>query len=464
MPVQIWNFQPGWIVLSHLLSRKWASFLFVGKQGKPVLIRMLAAEVALSYQIFSASLKHPSPYMNGTLLLDLDGTLIENSFGQFLPAYLNAIGAYFSDLIPPDKLIAELLTGSNLTIENLRPDKTLHQVFYEYFYQTLELEEGIFKPRLEAFYREIYPGIRQVTRQKPEAIHFVERALQKDFQLVIATNPLFPRVAVEERLLWAGLPSSQYPFKMITCMENFHFTKPHLEYYAEILSQLGWPEGPIVSVGDDFTQDIFPSQSLGIPVFWIKTGKQAVEADMPYLNVPHGNHEEAFQWILSSQASDLTPNYDTMQSSLATLRATPAALLTLTEKINSVKWNIRPAVGEWALVEIICHLRDIDREINLPRIQKILKENNPLLAGLDTDQWSEQRGYLSQDGERALKEFVATRIELMDLLDKISPEEIKRTARHTILGWTTIEEQIRIAAAHERLHVKEFVKIASTVE
>ena len=39
------------------------------------------------------------------------------------------------------------------------------------------------------------------------------------------------------------------------------------------------------------------------------------------------------------------------------------------------------------MTEIICHLRDVEREVNLPRIRRVLAEQNPFLVGEVTDVW-----------------------------------------------------------------------------
>ncbi len=396
--------------------------------------------------------------MTGFLLLDLDGTLLENLSERFLPAYLQAISQYMADIVPPDRFVQALMVGTEKMVKNLRPDLTLKQVFSQFFYPELGIEQKALDQRLDTFYQQVFPQIKQVTALKPEAKGFVDGALAAGFQIVIATTPLFPLVAIQERLAWAGFPVADYSFKLITSFEKCHFSKPHPEYYAEILAQLGWPDGAIVSIGDDFKQDITPSKTLGLPVYWVQS--EGSPATNP--SVPQGSLKQAWSWITSSSPGSLVPDFETLKNSLAILRSTPAALSTWGETIGTDDWNLRPKPDEWALVEIVCHIRDIEQEINLPRLRKTLTMKHPHLTGQDTNRWADERGYLQESGPKALQEFIAARIELINLLENLSPDDWQKTARHTILGRTTIEEQVRIAAAHERLHVRDFVRIAST--
>ena len=116
---------------------------------------------------------------------------------------------------------------------------------------------------------------------------------------------------------------------------------------------------------------------------------------------------------------------------------------------------------EWCPVEIVCHLLDVDAEVNLPRIRKVLQEDNPFISGKDTDRWAEERAYICQDGPRSLEKFLATRIELLNLLTRISSEDWSRPARHAIFGPTQFGELISIIAGHDRLHVRQIHRALS---
>jgi hypothetical protein len=140
---------------------------------------------------------------------------------------------------------------------------------------------------------------------------------------------------------------------------------------------------------------------------------------------------------------------------LAVLRSTPAVLDTLGRDLPSEAWTKRPEPGEWSLTEILCHLRDVEIEVNLPRVQLLLEQNNPFLPGKDTDPWAVQRHYVRQDGIQALHKFTTARLELLDLLEAVQPEDWNRPARHAIFGPTWLAELVRINAGHDRLHVRQ---------
>ena len=80
----------------------------------------------------------------------------------------------------------------------------------------------------------------------------------------LATNPLFPSVATQTRIRWAGLEPED--FELITTYENIRFCKPNPDYYVEILKRLGVKAKNCLMVGNDVGEDMV-ARDLGIQVF-----------------------------------------------------------------------------------------------------------------------------------------------------------------------------------------------------
>jgi hypothetical protein len=282
----------------------------------------------------------------------------------------------------------------------------------------------------------------------------VEWAFAQGHRVAIATNPLFPLKAIQHRLRWAGLPPEKYPFALVSSYETFHFTKEMVAYYPEILAQLGWPEDPAVMVGDDIEREVKPTQAAGLPVFWVrKPGEVSAEP----AGVPQGTLESFRGWLEQAAPQALKVAFESPQAILANLRSTPAALATITASLSLEAWTNIPTPGEWCLTEIICHLRDMEREVNLPRIRKVLAEQNPFLVGESTDVWVKERRYADQDGRKALAEFTTARKQTLGLLDGLVAEW-SRPARHAIFGPTTLQELVGFVASHDRSHVHQVWK------
>ena len=135
-----------------------------------------------------------------------------------------------------------------------------------------------------------------------------------------------------------------------------------------------------------------------------------------------------------------------------------AALATILVGWSATELTSQPEPGEWSAVEVLCHLRDVEQEVNLVRLEKVMESENPFIAGQDTDRWAIDRQYILQDCLDALGAFQQTRIELLARLEALSEEDWQRPVRHAIFGPTRLVELINIIAGHDRLHVRQVMK------
>jgi FMN phosphatase YigB (HAD superfamily) len=380
-----------------------------------------------------------------SVLLDLDDTLLSNNMDTFLPAYLKVFGRYMADIIPPEIFIEEILNGTMKMYANTDPEITLDRAFADHFFPAVGHAEADLLPRLESFYSDVFPSLRELTSPRPDAVDLVESLFELELDIVIATNPLFPRTAVEQRLGWAGLSSDKFPYAQVTSYEQYHFTKPSPVYYAEILGRIGKTPGVAVMVGNDPANDLVPAQTLGITVFH-------VDAD-PRDDFPAGGLSDILPWIENlPETSQPAIQQNTLVIG-ACLNGQLAALRSMMSDVNVATWARRPSDDNWAPVEIVAHLRDVDAEVSLPRIHAILSEDTPLIQAVDPDSWTLERGYINESGPNVLESFTKIRKELIDTVGSLDAKALSRPAIHALLGPTTLGEIITIMTEHDLIHL-----------
>lgn len=394
-----------------------------------------------------------------TVLFDLDDTLLQNDINLFLPAYLKALGGHMARFVAPDKMVPTLLNATqNMTLNEL-PGMSLEATFDQAFYPAIgQSKEGL-RPALEDFYDRVFPTLQPLTAQKPESIDLVRRARALGHSLVVATNPLFPRKAIEHRMRWAGLPPEEAGFALFTSYESFHFAKPNPAFFAEVLAQLGWPDQPAVVIGNSLSDDILPAAALGLPAFWVTESAEALPPALHPLS-SQGTIDQAGAWL--ERVNEARPKWEisTPAGLIAVLAATPAAFDTLARGLSTRQWEQRPEPTEWSVTEILCHLRDVDAEVNLPRIEKVLAGDNPFLPGINSDTWTDERKYCNQDGQLALSEFIMSRVEILNRLKSLTPVQWNLPARHAIFGPTRLFELVSFFVTHDQSHVQQIYQAA----
>lgn len=385
-----------------------------------------------------------------TLLLDLDDTLLDTNLSAFIPAYFQALAKDLAPHIDPSLMMRALLHGTNLMNQSDDFSRTLSDVFDDAFYPQLSLSKDELLPAIENFYDHIFPSLQGLTAQKPDAKPFVEWASANGHRIAIATDPLLPRKATYHRLRWAGFDPEQ--FELVTTFEGFHFSKTHAAYYAEVLGRLGWPDEPVLMVGNDFERDIQPAQKLGLATFHVD--EESASSSGPEAGA-RGTLTDLRRWLESADVKSLLPNFNSVDSILAVTMSTPAVLNGLLSEITSEQWKRKSSIDAWTLTELVCHLRDTEREIHHMQLKLFTEQDEPFIPRPDTGVWASQRDYLHENGATVLAEFNAARQTTMSALKNISPDDWKRKARHAIFGPTTFQEVVGFIAEHDRLHIQQ---------
>jgi FMN phosphatase YigB (HAD superfamily) len=393
-----------------------------------------------------------------TLLFDLDDTLLGNDMGTFIPAYFEQITCHFP-AVDPQQLINALMSATRATLANRDASRNLSTILYQRLFPAMGWEQAEWLPRFEEFYRTRFTHLRGLTEARPATRPLLEWAIAAGYEVVIATSPLFPRLAIKERLRWAGI--ADLPFVRVTSLENSHFTKPHPEYFAEILAHLGRRPEEALMVGNDWENDIAPSVALGLANYWIAPSDSAPPAESPH-TFGIGSLPAFWEWAkVTLSTLTLPPPPATALPHL--LRGNLAAIVGALDTATEATWQARPDPAEWSLTEIVCHLRDVDVEVNVPRFHAIVETDNPFISGADTHPWAVERDYQSQSGPEALKAFCAARGHLADFLAGQPLSVWNRTARHALFGPTTLAEIVGWILDHDRIHLEQLQKTGRSV-
>lgn len=394
-----------------------------------------------------------------TLLLDLDDTLLDTHVEAFLPIYYKALADYLESKVPPADLMSALRSGIGNMLANEDPSRTLQDVFEADFYPRLTVPKDELRIAIQEFYRSVFPTLRSATRLRPGASELVDWALDQGHQLAIATDPVFPRAATIERVRWAGLQPSQ--FDLISSFETFHFTKSKPAFLAEFAGRLGWPDRSIVMAGNDAERDLAPAAALGFSTFRVN-GAGPEHGAAAHIrsgeSTPaslHGDLGSLRNWLMGFQSGGSGRPRLSKQGTLAMLLSTPAVLHGLTRNLDSSTWRAKTSVEDWALIELVCHLRDTEREVHLAQIEALVSDPQPFVPRPDAAVWAAQRRYLDEDGPAALEGFAQARQATLRRLGG-QPDAIwSKSARHAIFGPTTFSEVIGFMADHDRMHVQQ---------
>ena len=229
-----------------------------------------------------------------TVLFDLDGTLLPMDQDIFVKTYFGLLAKRLAPLgYEPTELIKAVWAGTKAMIKNTG-EKTNEEVFWDDFASRYGEEARNDLPEFDAFYREIFDQVKEVCGFNPRAKEVVNLLKEKGIRVALATNPIFPAIATEKRIAWAGL--SPKDFELYTTYENSNCCKPNPEYYKEILNKLGVKPEECLMVGNDVSDDMV-AQKLGMKVFLL-TDCLINKTDTDVSEYPNGNFDDLINYFL----------------------------------------------------------------------------------------------------------------------------------------------------------------------
>jgi HAD superfamily hydrolase (TIGR01549 family) len=204
--------------------------------------------------------------MKKAILFDLDGTLLPMDTEDFVQKYIQFIAADVKHLVEPQTFVAALWQATHAMINNTDPELTNEMTFEQTFLSLVQLEKEQIWPTFERFYEEKFPELHVHTAPTTLARKIVETAVAEGYRVAIATNPVFPRLAIEHRMRWAQI--DDLPFELVTVYEQSRFTKPHPQYYQSIADQLGLAPEECIMVGNDVQEDL-SAGTIGMTTFLV---------------------------------------------------------------------------------------------------------------------------------------------------------------------------------------------------
>lgn len=204
--------------------------------------------------------------MFNTILFDLDGTLAPFLQDEFVRTYFKALVRRLTPMgYDGERLIQALWKGVGAMVENSGLF-TNRQVFWDVFTRELGIQALALESILDDFYSREFDGVRTVLRENVDRSGLIRSLRERGYTLVLATNPIFPAVAVETRLGWVGLRGTD--FDWVTTYENSRSSKPNPAYYRDILGRVGKQGGECLMAGNNPVDDM-AAREVGMEVYLV---------------------------------------------------------------------------------------------------------------------------------------------------------------------------------------------------
>jgi hypothetical protein len=119
---------------------------------------------------------------------------------------------------------------------------------------------------------------------------------------------------------------------------------------------------------------------------------------------------------------------------------------------GDARWRRAPSPDRWSAAEITAHLRDSDRSVHLPRVERMLSEEFPAIDYVDLSGADARARLRAEEPGAVLDDWRRARSELIARLAPLAPDAWRRSALHSTRGAVTLADLMRGAADHDLSH------------
>lgn len=143
---------------------------------------------------------------------------------------------------------------------------------------------------------------------------------------------------------------------------------------------------------------------------------------------------------------------------LDVLRETPEAARRAIEGLTPQQLRQAEAPGKWSIAQVLQHLADSDLVWGW-RVRLILAQDRPPITGYDQDLWADRLHYADADADQALEELRVLRRGNLRLIERATPQDLKRVGVHSERGEESVEYLCGLYAGHDLLHLRQIARI-----
>ncbi len=227
-----------------------------------------------------------------TVLFDLDGTLLPIDGAAFEAIYFKGLSSYFLDKYNPSEFIKIIWSATKEMVKDTQYI-TNEEAFMNALKSIVNEDISWMQERFNQFYLNEFDEIRMAVKPNLSIQKAVKCLKEKGYRCVIATNPMFPKIAIEKRIEWTGCDRED--FEYVTSFEKNHYCKPQLKFYEEVLSDLNLDPSECLMVGNDINEDMIVSR-LNMQTYLITN--HVMQEDMILDNVSYaGDYDDFYQFV-----------------------------------------------------------------------------------------------------------------------------------------------------------------------
>jgi FMN phosphatase YigB (HAD superfamily) len=226
------------------------------------------------------------------VFFDLDGTLLDVEMSGFIATYIEGLSIHFADVALRYTVRSAFREAMVAVMAGNGGFESNEKLFFAVLRQRLGIDADFFYGRLDNYCDDGLLRLQPFIRPLPLVRQILERCRDRDLKVVLATNPIFPRSIIDARLEWGGI--ADFPFDLVTSLENTRFCKPDPRYYKDLLDGFDLAAKEAIMVGNDTENDL-AARAAGMKTFLVETC--LIDRGNGFRPDYRGSHQELLRFL-----------------------------------------------------------------------------------------------------------------------------------------------------------------------
>lgn len=148
----------------------------------------------------------------------------------------------------------------------------------------------------------------------------------------------------------------------------------------------------------------------------------------------------------------------TRTQQIALLEQTHPRLVQLTAELADGALDFHLGTDEWSIREILAHLVDDEMYVMRTRLERIVKEDMPMLTPNDEKKWYATRNTTHDSIDELLGDFALQRAASLNIISMLREEDWVRQGIQPEYGTFSAEEWLGRWAEHDTIHIEQISK------
>jgi hypothetical protein len=145
-------------------------------------------------------------------------------------------------------------------------------------------------------------------------------------------------------------------------------------------------------------------------------------------------------------------------SAIAVLASTPAVMRAMLEPLPDALIGA-PGEGGWSARDVVAHLSSRQQIAISGRINAVLEQQGSTMPGVP-ESLMDVAPYRSRAFAELLSEFEVARAECVEVVRRVTPEQLAWRGVHTGVGELSIADVIHHVAYHDLVHISQAAQLA----